>query len=118
LEKGKTIKRRRAVTLIEIASPKWLNLAGLVFGMAGVVAIFVWGPPMPDLDDDPSLVIGAPFKPTTKFEDGTTGQAIIDAAARRGRLKRVHSLMSRVGLGLIGCGFALQFIATMLEPSP
>jgi hypothetical protein len=98
--------------------PRLLNLAGLVLGMVGVLVIFKWGPPMPDLDDDPSTVLSFPVTPTTAFEDGTTGQDVIDAAARRGHLKRVHSIMSRVGLGLIGLGFALQFLATIMAPSP
>jgi hypothetical protein len=79
-----------------------LNLAGLILGMVGVVVIFKWGPPMPDLDDDPHTVIGWPPTEETKAE-----------AKRRGRLKRRHQRMSRFGLVLIGCGFLAQFIATI-----
>jgi hypothetical protein len=49
------------------------------------------------------------------LEDGRKVSDLIEAT--RG-LKRVHRIMSRVGLGLIGCGFAFQFAAAMMEPSP
>jgi hypothetical protein len=71
---------------------------------------------MPDLDDDPSIVMSNTVTPTTALYDGRTGQDVIDAAKRRGDLKRRHEIMSRVGLGLIGAGFALQFVAVILEP--
>jgi hypothetical protein len=38
------------------------------------------------------------------------------AAVRRGRLKRVHRITSRVGLLLIGLGVNAQFVAGILEP--
>lgn len=91
--------------------PRLLNLAGLLLGMAGVLVIFKWGPPMPDFSEGVALGLG----PNTVFVDGTKVSDMIEAARR---LKRVHSIMSRVGLGLIGFGFLAQFIATILEPTP
>jgi hypothetical protein len=37
-----------AVLLIE----KWLNAAGLVLNMIGVVIIFIWGPPQPSFEGE------------------------------------------------------------------
>jgi hypothetical protein len=51
---------------------------------------------MPDLDDDSSLVIRRRVQADSRFEDGATGQDILDAAARRGRLKRTHRNVSRL----------------------
>ena len=94
-----------------IELPRLLNLAGLVFGMAGVVVIFIWGPPMPDLTEGVSRGVEA----GTVFADG---RKVSDMIEDTRRLKRIHSIRSRVGLGLIFCGFALQFAAAILEPPP
>jgi hypothetical protein len=73
----------------------WLNRIGLGLGMAGVVILFIWGPPQPDLDPHIKRVT----------------QGVIEATKQ---LKRRHEIMSSIGLGLIGLGFVLQFIATWL----
>ena len=74
---------------IDLTAP-WLNTFGLVLGMLGVVILFIWGPPQPDLD-----------------ETMGTGEA-------EKRLKRRYEVMPRVGLGLIGLGFFVQLVATWL----
>ena len=72
---------------------QWLNTIGLALGMVGVVVIFIWGPPQPDLDEHIKIVL------SNKTDEATK------------RLKRRHEIMSRVGLGLIGLGFFVQFVA-------
>jgi hypothetical protein len=94
-----------------IELPRLLNLAGLALGMAGVVVIFIWGPPQPDFTE--GVAIGATEE--TVLEDG---RKVSDMIEHTRHLKRVHSIMSRVGLGLIGCGFALQIVAVIVAPSP
>jgi len=73
----------------------WLNRIGLGLGMAGVVILFIWGPPQPDLDPH--------IKRVTQEVNEATKQ-----------LKRRHEIMSSIGLSLIGLGFVIQFIATWL----
>lgn len=83
---------------------QWLNTIGLALGMVGVVILFIWGPPQPDFDE--GVAIG--LLPGDVLENGKT-VAEKDAAVRR--LKRWHTIMSRVGLGMIGVGFGAQLIA-------
>jgi hypothetical protein len=83
---------------------QWLNTIGLVLGMLGVVAIFIWGPPQPDFDEDVSLAV----EPATVLQDGRKISDIIDANRRR---KCRHQIMSRIGLGLVFCGFGVQLCA-------
>jgi hypothetical protein len=83
---------------------RWLNTVGLALGMAGVVILFIWGPPLPDFDE----TVGLALEPATVLADGRKVSDIADAARRR---KRRHQIMSRVGLGLIGFGFGAQLIA-------
>ena len=71
---------------------QWLNTVGLLLGIAGVAILFKWGPPQPDLDPQIKIVIGR--------EDEATK-----------RLKHRYEIMSRVGLSLIGFGFAAQLLA-------
>ncbi len=78
---------------------QWLNTIGLLLGMAGVLIIFIWGPPQPDLDPHIKRVL-------EKQDDFTK------------RLRRRHEIMSRVGLGLVGLGFLVQLIALWLPTSP
>jgi hypothetical protein len=46
--------------------PQCLSTIGLVLGMLGVVLIFLWGPPQPDLDERIYLTVA----PNTVFADG------------------------------------------------
>jgi hypothetical protein len=77
---------------ISALTPRWLNTVGLVLGMLGVVIVFIWGPPQPDLDPHGKLLLNQ--------EDEATQQ-----------LEGRYEIMSRVGLGLIGAGFAVQLVA-------
>ncbi len=83
---------------------QWLNTIGLVLGIAGVLIIFRWGPPQPDLDEGEKIELDT----ATVLQDGTR---VSDLEEARRRLKRRHEIMSRVGLGLIGLGFGAQLIA-------
>jgi hypothetical protein len=85
---------------------QWLNTIGLVLGMGGVVILFIWGPPQPDFDD--SVTIGVSFTEDVVFADGTKPSDIAASVRKR---RRVHQVMSRVGLSLIGIGFAAQLAA-------
>ena len=83
-----------------------LNTVGLLLGMVGVVILFIWGPPQPDLDE--GFAIGLSYTEDTVFEDGTK-PAEHDAKVRK--RKRLHQIMSRIGLGLVGVGFFAQLVA-------
>ena len=83
---------------------QWLNTIGLALGMVGVVILFIWGPPQPDFVEG----VGRGLELGTVLKDGRKVSDIAEAARR---LKRWHTIMSRVGLGLIGVGFGAQLIA-------
>ena len=83
---------------------QWLNTIGLVLGMLGVVFIFIWGPPQPDLDQS----VGIALEDATVLADGTKVSDMVAAAKRR---KRRHRIISSFGLFLIFCGFGVQLWA-------
>ena len=82
---------------------QWLNTIGLALGMAGVVILFIWGPPQPDFGEGVALGLS----PGDIFDSKTVAER--DAGLRR--LKRRHTVMSRIGLVLIGVGFFDQLVA-------
>jgi len=82
-----------------------LNSTGLVLGMIGVLVIFRFGPPMPDLEHG----VGFGLDEATRLADGrTVAQHNVD----RLRLRTRHSRISQLGLLLVFAGFALQLWAT------
>lgn len=83
-----------------------LNTLGLLLGIAGVLILFKWGPPQPNFDED--ISIGISFTEDTVFTDGSKPSDMVASTKRR---KRQHQIMSRVGLGLVGLGFAAQLAA-------
>jgi hypothetical protein len=83
---------------------QWLNTIGLVLGIAGVVILFIWGPPQPDFDEG----VGRRLQSSTVLKDG---RKVSDMEEDVRRLKRWHKVMSRIGRGLIGVGFGAQLIA-------
>jgi hypothetical protein len=83
---------------------RWLTSTGLVLGMAGVVIIFIWGPPQPDFQE--GVALGA--TPATRLPDGTT---VAEQIEKTKTLKRRYTRMSRLGLALIFAGFAVQAVA-------
>jgi hypothetical protein len=81
-----------------------LNTIGLVLSMSGVLIIFFFGPPQPNLEEGVSFGL----EDGTKLPDGRT-VAEHDADVKRRR--RLHSRLSKLGLGLIFVGFACQLCA-------
>lgn len=85
-----------------------LNRIGLACGITGVVLLFIWGPPQPSFEEG----IGIALEDGTLLPDGRT-------AAQHDRdtllLKARHTVMSRMGLVLVGIGFAAQFAATFCD---
>ena len=82
---------------------RWLNPVGLLLGMAGVVILFIWGPPQPSFEEAVPLALEGP--------------QFMRMAQDARRLKRQYEIMSRVGLGLIGLGFAAQLAAVRRAPA-
>jgi hypothetical protein len=82
-----------------------LNTIGLVLSMVGVVIIFKYGPPQPNLEEG----VGLGLEDGTRLPDGRTV-----AEHDRGvtALRGTHQRMSKVGLGLVFVGFAFQLWAT------
>jgi hypothetical protein len=74
---------------------RWLNAIGLIFGMVGVVFIFIWGPPQPSFRGDVLLL------------ESTDENAL-------GAKKARYKLMSRVGLAFIFMGFLFQFVSEIV----
>lgn len=88
---------------------KVINLAGLAVGLVGVAIIFVWGPPMPKLDEG----VGLSLEDGTRLSDGRTVADHNEDTARR---RRRHETLSKVGLALVGASFVLQGAATWAAP--
>ena len=83
----------------------WTNVAGLVFGMVGVLMIFVWVPPQP------SFETGVPIG----LEDGNVlshGRTVREHNDEIKAKRRRHFWVSRLGLGLIFLGFFLQMVGS------
>ena len=88
-----------------MTTPQVLNSLGLVLGMVGVLVIFIYGPPQPDLE--PGVYLG--------LEDGTplgNGRTVAEHNTDVLKLRARHSFMSKGGLILVFLGFALQLWAT------
>jgi hypothetical protein len=83
---------------------KWLNVMGLLFGIAGVIVIFRWGSPQPSFELRASIGL----EENTTLADGkTVAENNADVEAQ----KKQHEFMSRIGLGMIGVGFVLQLLS-------
>ena len=84
---------------------QWLNIVGLIVGLVGVLIIFKWGPPGPTFET--GLAIGA--EPANQYPGTTETVAQHDQKVRHDESMTI--LMSRVGLGFVAVGFALQIAA-------
>ena len=82
-----------------------LNRIGLLFGMVGVVILFIWGPPQPSLEGG----VGLGLEEGTRLPDGRTVEQYNQDVAR---LRQTHIILSRIGLALVGVGFFCQLWAT------
>jgi hypothetical protein len=74
-----------------------LNSIGLLLGILGLMVIYEWGPPQPRYE-------GGRF---TALQHGTITQEELELLKQ----KAAAWLLSAIGLGLIGLGFACQLLA-------
>jgi hypothetical protein len=81
-----------------------LNALGLLLGMAGVLLIFFWGPPLPEIRNS----VGIALKSASVVADG---KRVADIEGGEKQLRHRHEIISRFGLGLVFFGFAAQFAA-------
>jgi hypothetical protein len=84
-----------------------VSVVGLALGMLGVVIVFFSGAPQPNLREYVALGIGD----ETRMPDGRTAREHGNELQRR---RRNHTVISRIGLGCIFIGFALQLWETLL----
>lgn len=85
-----------------------INSTGLVLGIAGVILIFIWGPPQPQLEE--GINVGA--SEDTPIDD--SGKTVKEFNEEIRIKRRKYNLFSRFGLGLIFWGFILQLWATFI----
>ena len=84
-----------------------LNTVGLVLGMIGVLIIFVYDPPQPNMEPG----VGICLEDGNTLEDGrTVAKHNWDAVTARAR----HASWSKIGLGLVFFGFAAQLCAVWI----
>jgi len=84
-----------------------LNSVGLVFGMVGVVILFKYGPPQPNLETG----VGFGLEDKNVLANGRTVQEHNQDIKAT---KKHYSEMSKLGLALIFIGFACQLWATWI----
>jgi hypothetical protein len=82
-----------------------LNSIGLVLNMIGVLVIFRYGPPQPT--HEPGIGLG--LEDNNRLEDGRT---VAEHKRDVEKNKKLYSCMSKIGLGLVFIGFAVQLWAT------
>ncbi len=93
-------------------TPQATNTIGLVLGILGVVLIFIWGPPQPNLETG----ISVGLEDATPIDDA--GKTVADHNREIEARRRRHVVLSRVGLALIGVGFLFQLAASWLPATP
>ena len=91
---------------MRMITPQILNVIGLALGMLGVIIIFFYGPPQPDLES--GVAIG--LEDNTLLADGRT---VAEHDADVLKLRARHSFMSKCGLIFVFLGFAVQIWATL-----
>jgi len=92
--------------LFKDVTPQVLNTVGLSIGIIGVLFIFIWGPPQPNLESGISLGL----EDNTPIDE--TGRTVADHNRETDARRKRNLVMSRVGLGLVLIGFACQIWAT------
>jgi hypothetical protein len=90
---------------------RWLNVIGLIFGMIGVVIIFLWGPPQPSFQQ--GVWVG--LNPGTRLQD-RGGKTVAEIDAETAATKTFYQHMSQLGLVFIFIGFGCQLIAVRPRP--
>lgn len=83
-----------------------LNTVGLIFGILGVIIVFIWGAPQPDFTTGVSLGL-----PDGTVIDQKTQKTVADRNKEVLDMKKVYSYRSRFGLFLIMIGFGFQLCA-------
>jgi hypothetical protein len=87
--------------------PALVGSIGLMLDIFGVILLFIWGPPVPNMEGTIKLALES----GTRLSDGTiVGELERQQLDRR----RLHSRMSKVALATIAMGFAVQLIAQWL----
>ncbi|HJX23247.1 MAG TPA: hypothetical protein VJ574_02410 [Candidatus Bathyarchaeia archaeon] len=77
---------------------------GLVLDIVGVIFIFIWGPPMPEMEGS----VGLALESGTVLKNGTM---VADEEKKQLQRRKTHNIISRAGLGIICVGFLLQLIS-------
>jgi len=104
---GDSVTSLEVIAWSAITWQEGLNSIGLILGMAGVALLFRYGPPQPNLEPG----VGLALEEGTPLPDGrTVAEHDRDVVRRRA----LHSHMSKVGLALVGLGFAFQLWATWI----
>lgn len=85
-----------------------LNSTGLIFGLIGVIFIFVWGPPQPQLDEG----INVGLAEDTPIDN--SGKTVKEFNDEIRKTRKKYKIFSKMGLGLIFIGFGLQLWATFV----
>ena len=98
---GTRTKRKQKMSCTKI-----LNTIGLILGLVGVVLIFIWGPPQPQLDEGVNLGL----EDNTPIDE--SGKTVREYNEEVKNKRRRHKIMSSIGLGLIFFGFGFQLWAT------
>ncbi len=80
-----------------------LGIIGLSLDIIGVILILKWGLPMPDMEVGVELLLES----ATQLSNGGK---VSDVEAKQIRTRKIHKLMSIIGLSLILAGFVLQLI--------
>jgi len=83
-----------------------LNTIGLIFGLIGVIIIFIWGPPQPSLEEG----IGLALEDNTIINE--QGETVKDYNRNLQKKRKRFNQLSRIGLLLIFIGFAFQLWST------
>ena len=84
---------------------KTLTTIGLCLGMLGVILIFIWGPPQPNLKPGVSIMV----EDSNPVND--TGKTVAEFNQEVIAKKATHKCMSRIGLIMIFVGFTCQLIS-------
>ncbi len=84
-----------------------INTIGLLLNIAGVVLLFIYGPPQPTHEEG----VGLKLEDNTLLSDGRT---VVDHDASVQKIRKRHENMSKIALVLIFAGFVLQLWATWL----
>jgi len=81
-----------------------INTIGLSLGIVGVIFIFIWGPPQPQLET------GVPIGLEDATQIDKSGKTVADYNREVKTRRKIHRVMSRLGLIFIMIGFGIQIL--------